>query len=474
MFVPNHALGHTVESVRLGLALKDSYNLIFVAEQKAGDLLKRYGFKVITLPEREMFTDSDGIFFDGYIEHIVQALIQSIKPNLIISNHPCFTFSIPNESNQLEIPHIGIYGQFSRNMMKYLTESCDCVICTVPPCFSYYDSPKVKFVGPFVPIENLNNELKDTKYQNLFTNKVILVGMGGGGYRVETLHMLKTVSELAKLKPSYNFACVGDDDIMKFDASENVYKLGVVSPEIMDLLERKSYLGLVRAGKTSIELASFDKPVIALSLPNKKEQIQRAQNLANSGGAEHIKYDDLTLTNLIISFERIEQSYQTYATMMNNLNIHSGLPQALQTIYDYINPGVTNSIELHSRIYPFPLGVIQVKNEFNKVIIIAEYDFGRDTPPQDLQRNWTDEKFATLFITPDWLLSHSPYLLRQKLGCSPEERNNYSRPILIHQKKIFNGIISSEGVLNNLAYTSQYQINQHKYLLKLEIAGSIK
>lgn len=467
IFVPNHALGHAVESARLGLAMSNFYNLIFVAEQRAGDLLKNYGFKVITLPERDMFSNGNGVFFDGYIEDVVRGLIHSIKPHLIISNHPCFTFAISDECKQLGIPHIGIYGQFSQKMMIYLARACDIVISTVPQCFSYFDSPKVKFVGPFIPEEPSEFQITDIMLENLFNKKIILVCMGGGGYRSETSYMLNTVNKLAALKPAYNFLCIGEDDVMKFNSMENVYKLGTIHPEVMAFLEKNCFVGIVRAGKTTIELASYCKPLIALSLPSKNEQIQRCLSLANAGGAEYIKYEELNISNLLNSFEKIEQNYQNYAKMLASLDIHSGLPLAIQLITTYLKPDQQRFMGL-GRMYPFSLGVIEIQEDDEKTVLIARY-YGQDSQNDDLHKNWSDIEFAKLFITPDWLLLHSPYLLRRKLGCSPEERTNFSRPISIYQKRILDDEFYSTGIINNKTYNSQYQINQREHYLKLEI-----
>lgn len=456
--VPNHALGHTVEAINIALRLQNRFHVVFLAENRSNQLISKYNFDTVSLPGRDFFRSSSGYFFDGYLEDCVEALVLAIAPHAIISFHPCFTFSLPDLCRVLEIPHIGVYGQFGRGTITYLSQNCNLVISTVPEQYAPWDFSNVFNVGPLLTDSTLTPvDISSSLVEEPF----VLVSLGGGGYEQETGVMFKAIDSIARLYPSINFLFSGSNTFTK-DAAPNFISLGIVQPHEMAYLQENCLVGIIRGGKTIFEMAARKKPLIALPLPGKKEQIHRSLMLTQAGGAEMLYFEEVNPATLSQKFGTILADQSRYISALDKLAIPNGLDHACGLIEELLSASLSKKYKtseiLPTHIYPFAGGVLYFTVQPGVTRVQAQYRTIDAFLPLAVLKQLSPQAIAQKFILPDWLLRHSPYSLRKLLGCKIEQRSDFQRNITICYIEFEQNKLNFGGVINENKFTSTFEV----------------
>ena len=464
--VPNHAMGHVVEALALANKLNNEYNIVFLAENKTDKIIQEQGFNCISFPARDFCSSQSQIFFDGYIEDCVLAIIPAIKPDLIISCHPCFIFSFKELKKLFPHIHVCLYGQFSPKMLKYLSNICDHVFCTVPEIFKYSNLKKVSFIGPILNDYQLSKN-RIQKISHLIESPYILVALGGGGHKEETNQMAIVINIVAKIFCDINFIVTGFLEMIPFDA-KNINFLGLITPQEMVYLENNCSFAIARAGKTIVEIVSNKKPVIALVLPNEKEQLQRSKILSDHGVCDYIEYEILSVESLYKSIRNMKRKREAFLNCINALNLENQANTLANRIKEILPPENNRLIfsNVNSKVYPFSSGEILISQNKNQITIDARTKLDYKNATQ--KENATPEVNPSM-VLPNWLLDHSPYNLKKLLGFNPNDRDPYHHTLIINTSNKNNKSIQFSGIINSRPFKSEYEISSEIERIKIVI-----
>ena len=472
--VPNHALGHTVETISLANDLRhlQGLNLLFLVEQRADLYFRDYGFNTISFPARDMYSASTHHhLFDSYIEDAATSLIKAISPDLVVTNNPGFVFSAGEICRDLHLPHISLYGQFSEWRLQHLSEVSAAVICTVPEKFAFFRADNIHYTGPMMINQELSAE-EQQQYSAIINRPFILISMGGGAWEAETQLMLQAIVTAIAGMSDYHFVIVGKVNAIPFKHAQVTY-LGAVPPHIMSFLEKRCLLGIARAGKTLVELSACRKPFLALPLPGISEQLRRSKLIAEAGGAELIEYGLLTAERIRERLELLLSNYDEYLDALTQLEIKLGNDLACSLILNQL--ANTKRVSTHDTArYPFPHGSLDVKQTDEHIYITATYHVSPDSPVFEFSSSDAAPVPVKVFV-PDWLVAHSPFFLRKALQLPEYIRSIPEGHIVVDSFKIevekgkisWKGKISEipiEGVMTatSTSQTVSLMLNKHR------------
>ena len=274
----------------------------------------------------------------GCLEAIV--LIHKLKPDVIFSKGGFVSFPVviggfinrkkifmhesdltPGLANKMSLPFVNTF-------FTTFPETIDKV----------KQKQKVKCVGPVLSDRLLNGDkIKGAKFANLDTSKPTIMVIGGSLGAKSLNNAIKENFE--NLLKTYQIIHISGKNGFNPDLKSKGYaQYEYVDKELKDLIALSDVV-ISRAGSNSIfELASLNKPMILVPLPNtssRGEQSLNAKSFVNKGYGELIKDEDIS--NPDILFPVLEKVYKNRAVYIQKMQENPVKTTSIESICQEIS-----------------------------------------------------------------------------------------------------------------------------------------
>ncbi|XRO74819.1 MJ1255/VC2487 family glycosyltransferase [Methanocaldococcus sp. 28A] len=319
--VCGEGFGHTTRCIAIGEALKDDYEISYIAYGKSKDFIEKYNFKVFeTFPEIKLkgkdgkFNLTSSIFNKEYSpKKAIRREIEIIKeynPDLIISD--C-KYSTIVAAKLLKKPVICISNQ---NYTKYklktdlivyptmkalniINERCErFIVPDFPPPYTIceYNLKIIKnmeFIGPLIryDIEDEDND------ENTKENYILSV-IGGFEYRYKILEELGKIALKNNLNVklvcgSYEVAKKLKNDLKLHSYKDKDIEIIPITTNMKELIKNAELIISSGGHSTIMEALSFGKPLIVIPDLDHPEQGNNAKKVHNLGCGIALSYKEL-------------------------------------------------------------------------------------------------------------------------------------------------------------------------------------
>ncbi len=365
--VCGEGFGHTTRCIALAEAIKDEYDILFLAYGKSKEFIEKYGYEVIeTYPEIKL-KGKDGKFdlkstiFNK--EHNPQKaikreykVIKYYNPDLVISDckyssvvvakflkKPVFCITNQNYTKYKFKTDIVVYP--TMKFLNFINKRCEKVIIPdfpLPYTICEYNIKPLKnmeFIGPLIRY-NVNNVGNDG---------YILSVIGGFEYRYKILEKLRD------LAIEYNFnvklVCGSYEVAKKLEVvkHENVEIIPFTTK--MDELMRYASIIVSHGGHSTImESLCFGKPLVVIPDLDHPEQNNNAKKVHELGCGVYLNYKNLD--NLMDAIEKAKTCRKKAKKMRSLYKIYNGKKKIREIINNF-----TNKIETSGK-YKFKLKII--------------------------------------------------------------------------------------------------------------------
>ncbi|ACV23872.1 MJ1255/VC2487 family glycosyltransferase [Methanocaldococcus fervens] len=315
--VCGEGFGHTTRCVAIGEALKDDYEIAYVAYGKSKDFIEKYNFKVFeTFPEIKLkgkdgkFDITSTIFNKEYsprkaIEREIE-IIKGYNPDLVISD--C-KYSTIVAAKLLKKPVICISNQnYTRYKLKtdlivyptmkalnVIHEKCEkFVVPDFPPPYTIceYNLKIIKnmeFIGPLIryDVDNVDN-----------VEGYILSVIGGFEYRYKILEELGNIALKNNLNVKLVCGCYEVAKKIKNDLKLKSYKnknieIIPITTNMKELIKNAEIVVSHGGHSTIMEALSFGKPLIVIPDLDHPEQGNNAKKVHELGCGIALSYKEL-------------------------------------------------------------------------------------------------------------------------------------------------------------------------------------
>ncbi|ACX72666.1 Glycosyltransferase 28 domain protein [Methanocaldococcus vulcanius M7] len=356
--VCGEGFGHTTRCIAVGEALKDDYEIAYIAYGKSKDFIAKYNYPVFeTFPEIKLkgkdgkFDIKSSIFNKEYSpKKAVKKELKIIKeynPDLVISD--C-KYSTVVAAKLLKKPVMCISNQnYTRYKLKtdlivyptmkalnMINERCEKFIVPdfpLPYTICEYNLKIIKnmeFIGPLIRYDidysdnNQNNTEKGHNKDYNVDNDYILSVIGGFEYRYKILEKLGNIALKNDLK--VKLVC-GSYDVakrLKRDLHLTTYKnenieIIPITTDMKELIKNAEFVVSHGGHSTIMESLSFGKPLIVIPDLDHPEQGNNAKKVNDLGCGIHLSYKNLEKLEEAIFDIRNLKFYKRNALKMKEL-----------------------------------------------------------------------------------------------------------------------------------------------------------
>jgi len=346
--VCGEGFGHTTRCIAVGDALKDNYQIAYVAYGKSKDFIEKYGFEVFeTFPEIKL-KGKDGKF--NMVSSILNkeyspkkaikrefGIIREYKPDLIISD--C-KYSTIVAAKLLKKPVICISNQnyprytlgtdlIVRPTMKALNiinERCEKFVVPdfpFPNTICEYNLKIIKnmeFIGPLIryDVDDNNND------NNYHDENYILSVIGGFEYRYKILEELGKIALKNNLNVklvcgSYEVAKKLMRDLNLKSYNNDNIEIIPITTNMKELIKNAELIISHGGHSTIMESLSYGKPLIVIPDLGHPEQCNNAKKVQDLGCGISLSYKKLYRLEDAIFDIRNTKMYKRNALKMKEL-----------------------------------------------------------------------------------------------------------------------------------------------------------
>ncbi|WP_456419995.1 MJ1255/VC2487 family glycosyltransferase [Methanocaldococcus infernus] len=355
--VCGEGFGHTTRCLAIGNALKDEFDIAYLAYGKSKDFIESYGFRVFeTYPEIKL-KGKDGKFdikstlFNK--EHSPKKaikreyeIIKKYQPDLIITDCkystavvakllkiPVFCISNQNytkykiKTDILVYPTMAILNLINKRCEKFLVPDFPMpyTICQ----YNIKPISNLEYLGPLIRYDNVDNVDNDG---------YILSVIGGFEYRYK---ILESLAELA-IKNDYHVKLVcGSYEVasrLRAKYSRKNIEIIPITKDMDELMRRASLIVSHGGHSTIMEALCFGKPLIVIPDMDHPEQCNNAKKVHELRCGISLSYKQLNQLERAIEEIESNKVYRKNANHMRELyECYNGKENIKRLIYQFFS-----------------------------------------------------------------------------------------------------------------------------------------